>query len=147
MFSLSKSPVSVLSGAGAGAGQELGRGLSRSTTTCSHLAQAARPGHFTSPALSVRSHQVAGRGPHLGRGVAAAVRDPAPRPPPAAPPRPRHASQHHAPAQEGAEPRGGGGGGADLLPLRLLRGGSRLQLGSRPRQAVPAGHRGLRQQQ
>ena len=54
MFSLSKSPVSVLSGAGAGAGQELGRGLSRSTTTCSHLAQAARPGHCTSPALSLQ---------------------------------------------------------------------------------------------
>merc|ERR1712218_453784 len=51
MFSLSRSPVSV---SGAGAGRELGRGLSRSTTTCSHLAQAARPGHFTSPALSLQ---------------------------------------------------------------------------------------------
>ena len=50
MFSLSKSPVSVLSGAG----RELGRGLSSSITTCSHLAQAARPGHFTSPALSLQ---------------------------------------------------------------------------------------------
>ena len=51
MFSLSRSPVSM---SGAGAGRELGRGLSRSTTTCSHLAQAARPGHFTSPALSLQ---------------------------------------------------------------------------------------------
>ena len=51
MFSLARSPVSV---SGAGAGRELGRGLSRSTTTCSHLAQAARPGHFTSPALSLQ---------------------------------------------------------------------------------------------
>ena len=49
MFFLSRSPVSV-----SGAGRELGRGLSRSTTTCSHLAQAARPGHFTSPALSLQ---------------------------------------------------------------------------------------------